>query len=251
MRFIRLLRDFLLVHRRAVAGMCILIVAAALIVSFFGELQDSYRNLFHRQERNTAVVYLTYSALLVVAFLTSIFPASLFGVVGGMLFGVVTGFGLCAAALMAAALIAFVFARYFFRAASRRISAEVVRSRPAGGAAGPARPALGTDDTRFADRAIRHHELCARHDANHAGRLAAHHACRLALSFCLRVFRQRRRVPDQCRRDRPQRDRKSRSRVQRRHRPLGHRQLFAAEAYSPHVRSRAPLRSQSQAWPQS
>ena len=119
MRFIRLLRDFLLVHRRAVAGMCILIVAAALIVSFFGELQDSYRNLFHRQERNTVVVYLTFSALLVVAFLTSIFPASLFGVVGGMLFGVVTGFGLCAAALMAAALIA-------FRAASRRISAEVV-----------------------------------------------------------------------------------------------------------------------------
>ena len=244
MRFIRLLWDFLLVHRRAVAGMCILIVAAALIVSFFGELQDSYRNLFHRQERNTAVVYLTFSALLVVAFLTSIFPPSLFGVVGGMLFGVVTGFGLCAAALMAAALIA-------FRAASRRISAEVVRSRPAGGAAGPARLALRTDDTRFADRAIRHHELCARHDANHAGRLAAHHACRLALSFCLRVFRQRRRVPDQCWRDRPQRDRKSRSRVQRRHRPLGHRQLFAAEAYSPHVRSRAPLRSQSQAWPQS
>ena len=126
MRFIRLLRDFLLVHRRAVAGMCILIVAAALIVSFFGELQDSYRNLFHLQEPNTADVYLTFSALLVVAFLTSIFPASLFGVVGGMLFGVVTGFGLCAAALMATALIAFVFASYFFRATSRRIAAEVV-----------------------------------------------------------------------------------------------------------------------------
>jgi uncharacterized membrane protein YdjX (TVP38/TMEM64 family) len=61
-------------------------------------------------------VYLTFSALLAVAFLTSIFPASLFGVVDGMLFGVVTGFGLCAVVLMAAALIAFVFARYFFRA---------------------------------------------------------------------------------------------------------------------------------------
>jgi uncharacterized membrane protein YdjX (TVP38/TMEM64 family) len=126
MRLIRLLRDFLLVHRRAIAGMCILIVAAVLLVSFFGELQDSYRDLFHLQERNAAVVYLTFSALLVVAFLTSILPASVFGVVGGMLFGVVTGFALCAVALLAAAVVAFVFARYFFRAVSRRIAAKVI-----------------------------------------------------------------------------------------------------------------------------
>jgi uncharacterized membrane protein YdjX (TVP38/TMEM64 family) len=126
MRFIRLLRDFLLVHRRAVAGMCILIVAAVLLVSFFGELEHSYRDLFRLQERNAAVVYLTFWALLVLAFLTSIFPASLFGVLGGMLFGVVKGFALCAAALLAAAIIAFVFARYFFRVVSRRIAAGVV-----------------------------------------------------------------------------------------------------------------------------
>jgi uncharacterized membrane protein YdjX (TVP38/TMEM64 family) len=43
-----------------------------------------------------------------------------------MLFGVLKGFALCAGALLAAAIIAFVFARYFFRAASRRIAAEVV-----------------------------------------------------------------------------------------------------------------------------
>lgn len=126
MRFIRLLRDFLLVHRRAVAGMCILIVAGVLLVSFFGELEHSYRDLFRLQERNAAAVYLTFWALLVLAFLTSIFPASLFGVLGGMLFGVVKGFALCAAALLAAAIIAFVFARYFFRVVSRRIAAEVV-----------------------------------------------------------------------------------------------------------------------------
>ena len=126
MRFIRLLRDFLLVHRRAVAGMCILIVAAVLLVSFLGELEHSYRDLFRLQERNAAAVYLTFWALLVLAFLTSVFPASLFGVLGGMLFGVVKGFALCAAALLAAAVIAFVFARYFFRVVSRRIAAEVV-----------------------------------------------------------------------------------------------------------------------------
>jgi uncharacterized membrane protein YdjX (TVP38/TMEM64 family) len=65
-----------------------------------------------------------FAALLVLVFLTSIFPASLFGVLGGMLFGTITGFAICAGSLLAAALIAFVFARYFFRAASRRIAAR-------------------------------------------------------------------------------------------------------------------------------
>lgn len=36
-----------------------------------------------------------FSGLLVLAFLTSIFPASLFGVLGGMLFGIVDGFVIC------------------------------------------------------------------------------------------------------------------------------------------------------------
>jgi uncharacterized membrane protein YdjX (TVP38/TMEM64 family) len=121
-----LLQHFLLVHRRAVAGMCILIVAVVLLASFFGALEGSYHDLFRLQERNAAAAYLTFSALLVLAFLTSIFPASLFGVLGGMLFGVLKGFALCAGALLAAAIIAFVFARYFFRAASRRMAAEVV-----------------------------------------------------------------------------------------------------------------------------
>jgi uncharacterized membrane protein YdjX (TVP38/TMEM64 family) len=124
MYLVRLLRDFLLVHRRAVAGMCILITAVVLLGFYFGQVEEAYRGLFRMQEHNAPIFYVTFFALLVLAFLTSIFPASLFGVLGGMLFGVATGFALCSAALIAAALIAFVFARYFFRSASRKIAAK-------------------------------------------------------------------------------------------------------------------------------
>jgi hypothetical protein len=75
MRLVRLLRDFLLVHRRAVAGMCILIAAGVLLALFSGELESFYRNLFRLHERNAPFFYLTFSALLVLAFLTSFFPA--------------------------------------------------------------------------------------------------------------------------------------------------------------------------------
>ena len=111
-------------HRRAIAGICILLVACVLLVMFFGELERFYRDLFQLQARSAPSFYLMFSALLVLAFLTSIFPASLFGVLGGVLFGIVDGFLICAASLVAAALIAFVFARYFFRMASRRIAAR-------------------------------------------------------------------------------------------------------------------------------
>jgi uncharacterized membrane protein YdjX (TVP38/TMEM64 family) len=126
MRLVRLLRDFLLVHRRAVAGMCILIAAGVLLALFSGELESFYRNLFRLHESNAPFFYLTFSALLVLAFLTSFFPASLFGVVSGMLFGLAKGFAICGSSLLAAAIIAFVFARYFFRSASRRIAAKVL-----------------------------------------------------------------------------------------------------------------------------
>ena len=124
MRLLRLLNGFLLVHRRAIAGICILLVSCVLVVMFFGELERFYRDLFQLQARSAPSFYLMFSALLVLAFLTSIFPASLFGVLGGALFGIVDGFLICAASLVAAALIAFVFARYFFHMASRRIAAR-------------------------------------------------------------------------------------------------------------------------------
>jgi uncharacterized membrane protein YdjX (TVP38/TMEM64 family) len=123
---VRLLRDFLLVHRRAVAGMCILITAGVLLAFCSGQMEEAYRDLFRMQERNAPVFYVTFTALLVLAFLTSILPASLFGVLGGMLFGVTAGFALCSVALIAAALIAFVFARYFFRLVSRKLAAKVL-----------------------------------------------------------------------------------------------------------------------------
>ena len=122
----RLLRDFLLVHRRAAAGMCILITAIVLLVFFSGQVEGAYRDLFRLQEHNAPIFYVTFSTLLVLAFLTSILPASLFGVLGGMLFGLATGFALCSVALIIAALIAFVFARYFFRSASRKLAAKVL-----------------------------------------------------------------------------------------------------------------------------
>jgi uncharacterized membrane protein YdjX (TVP38/TMEM64 family) len=128
MQPLRLLRDFLLVHRRAIAGMCNLIAAGVLLVIFSGELERFYRDLFQLQERNAPFLYLMFSGLLVLAFLTSIFPALLFGVLGGMLFGIVDGSIICAASLLAAALIAFLFARYFFRTASRRIAARFLDS---------------------------------------------------------------------------------------------------------------------------
>jgi uncharacterized membrane protein YdjX (TVP38/TMEM64 family) len=43
-----------------------------------------------------------------------------------MLFGLAKGFAICGSSLLAAAIIAFVFARYFFRSASRRIAAKVL-----------------------------------------------------------------------------------------------------------------------------
>ena len=117
-------RAFLLVHCRTFAGICIVVTATVFLVIFSGELQRFYHGLFQLHEQTGPFFYLLFAALLVFALLTSIFPASLFGVVAGMLFGMVAGFMICAASLLAAALIAFVFARYFFHTASRRIAAR-------------------------------------------------------------------------------------------------------------------------------
>lgn len=121
-RRVELLRDFLLVNRRAIGGICILITVTVLLVMVAGELQRFYHDLFHLQGQNAP--YLLFAALLILAFLTKIFPASPFGVLAGMLFGLVDGFVLCAASLLTAAFIAFVFARYFFRMESRWIAAR-------------------------------------------------------------------------------------------------------------------------------
>jgi uncharacterized membrane protein YdjX (TVP38/TMEM64 family) len=118
--------DLLRVHRRALAGASVLIAAGILLALFSLELQRLYGDLLQLQIRNSPAYYLTFSALLILAFLTSILPASVFGVLAGVLFGLVKGFAICAGSLMVAALIAFVFARYFFRTLSRRIVAAVL-----------------------------------------------------------------------------------------------------------------------------
>jgi uncharacterized membrane protein YdjX (TVP38/TMEM64 family) len=118
--------DLLRAHRRALLGVTIVIAAGILLISSSLELQQLYRSLFQIQQRNTLSFYMMFSALQVLAFLTSIFPASIFGVLAGMVFGLVRGFVISTASILVAALIAFVFARYFFRAASRRIATKVL-----------------------------------------------------------------------------------------------------------------------------
>jgi uncharacterized membrane protein YdjX (TVP38/TMEM64 family) len=126
MRQVQLFWDLLRVNRRALLGVAILMAAGILLVSSSLELQRLYRDLFQLQGRNTLAFYLTFSGLLVLAFLTSIFPASIFGVLAGMVFGLVKGFAISSGSILVAAIIAFVFARYFFRTASRRIAAKVL-----------------------------------------------------------------------------------------------------------------------------
>jgi uncharacterized membrane protein YdjX (TVP38/TMEM64 family) len=104
----------------------ILLAAGTLLASFSTELQQLFRDLFRPQPPNTLVFYMTFSGLSVLAFLTTIFPASILGVLAGMVFGLFKGFAICSASILVAALIAFIFARYFFRAACRRIAAKVL-----------------------------------------------------------------------------------------------------------------------------
>jgi uncharacterized membrane protein YdjX (TVP38/TMEM64 family) len=90
------------------------------------EFQGFYSDLFRFQAKNTVVFYLLFAGLLTIAFLTSIFPASIFGVLAGALFGLFKGFIISALSALVAALVAFIFARYFFRAASRAVVAKVI-----------------------------------------------------------------------------------------------------------------------------
>ena len=123
---VRPIWDLLRLHHQAILGVFILLAAGILLVLSAFDLQQYYRDLFELQERNTLAFYLTFSGLMVLAFLTSVFPASIFGVLAGMAFGLIKGFAISCGSILVAALIAFVFARYFFRTASRHIAAKVL-----------------------------------------------------------------------------------------------------------------------------
>src|SRR5215831_2007113 len=104
-------------YRRAILGMSILVATAGLLVLFSAELQSLYADLFQLQNKDSALFYALFAGLLIVAFLTSIFPASVFGVFAGAVFGLFKGFAISAGSALVAALIAFIVARYFFSAA--------------------------------------------------------------------------------------------------------------------------------------
>jgi len=110
---------------RAIFGFAVLSIAGVALSVYSFELQGLYEGLFKLRADNDPFVYLSFSSLLVLAFLTSVFPGSIFGVAAGVLFGFVKGFAISAVSLLIAALIAFVFARYFFRTSVRRIASRV------------------------------------------------------------------------------------------------------------------------------
>lgn len=102
-------------------------LASAIVLGLFlPQLQEYYQHLFLLRETNSMALYLSFAALLIVACLTSIFPASILGVLAGTVFGLVKGAALSAGAIMVGALLAFVFSRFFFRKASRRLVAKII-----------------------------------------------------------------------------------------------------------------------------
>ena len=119
-------RDFVHEHHRAILGITAVVFIGVSLALFSTELRSLYQSLFRLQDRDTLVFYLSFSSLLIIAFLTSIFPASIFGVLAGAVFGLVKGFAISACAILIAASIAFVFGRYFFHTASRRAAAKVI-----------------------------------------------------------------------------------------------------------------------------
>lgn len=98
----------------------------SLLAFFSAGIEAAYYSLFHFQERDTLAFYSLFVGLLVVGCLTSILPASILGVFGGAFFGIADGFLISAASFMFAAMIAFGFARYFFRSISRRVVAKFI-----------------------------------------------------------------------------------------------------------------------------
>jgi uncharacterized membrane protein YdjX (TVP38/TMEM64 family) len=117
-------RPGLVDKQRMLVGVAVVITTFSLLAFFFGSLEAGYDSLFQFEERDTLGFYCLFVSLLVVACLTSIVPASVLGVFGGAFFGIADGFLVSAASFMLAGLIAFGFARYFFRSTSRWVVAK-------------------------------------------------------------------------------------------------------------------------------
>lgn len=115
------LRLRLVRHRRAVAGVTIVVVLAILMGQFFPQLKHYYQQLYRMREAPSAALYASVALLFVVACLTSVFPASVLGVLAGMLLGFGQGLAVSVGATLASALAAYVFSRFFFRKVTRRL----------------------------------------------------------------------------------------------------------------------------------
>jgi uncharacterized membrane protein YdjX (TVP38/TMEM64 family) len=119
--------DGLLVkNKRALSGGALLLTAGVLLAAFSAELHTAFENLFLFSEKDTFAFHALFIGLLIVGCLTSILPASILGVFAGAFFGIGEGFLISAGSFLVAALTAFSFSRYFFRAASRRLAGKVI-----------------------------------------------------------------------------------------------------------------------------
>src|SRR6185312_10260888 len=102
-------------HRRALLGATLSLTILAIIASFNVELDYAYRSVLMLHDIGAPVFYFSFVSLMVIASLTSLLPASVLGIFSGAVFGVAEGFAISAISFLIAALIAFSFARFFFR----------------------------------------------------------------------------------------------------------------------------------------
>jgi uncharacterized membrane protein YdjX (TVP38/TMEM64 family) len=108
-------------RQRTLTGAIAVLAIGVLLAIFYSKIEAAYYSLFAFREHDSFVFYALFVALLVAGCLTSILPASILGVFAGAFFGIGEGFLISAGSFMFAALLAFGFARYFFRAFSRRL----------------------------------------------------------------------------------------------------------------------------------
>ena len=108
-------------RQRTLAGAVAVLAVAALLSIFYSKIENAYCSLFAFREHDGFAFYALFVALLVAGCLTSILPASILGVFAGAFFGIAGGFLISAGSFLIAALLAFGFARYFFRTVSRRL----------------------------------------------------------------------------------------------------------------------------------
>lgn len=113
-------------HRRVIFGAMLSLTILAVLASFTADLDHLYQNVLMLRDRGAPVFYFSFVSLMVIGSLTSLIPASILGIFAGAVFGVADGFAISAGSFLIAALIAFSFARFFFREMSRRITARVM-----------------------------------------------------------------------------------------------------------------------------